>query len=133
MSYLLSSSSSFTDDSHPYFCRVSEKEQDAFNHHKSALCCAPVYAFRNFDQEVTPCTGASDYGIGAILMQYDDNGKNPVKAYASRLFNKAEENYDVTSRESLSFIWALHHFRELILGYKIHVLTPLRCRRNFQW
>ena len=33
---------------------------------------------------------------------------------------KAEQNYDVTTRESLSVILSLRHFREFILGYKIH-------------
>ena len=56
-------------------------------------------------------------------MERDDNGKFRVIAYASRLLNKVEENYDVTTRESLSVVWSSCHFRELILGYKIHVHT----------
>ena len=40
----------------------------------------------------------------------------------SRLLNKAEQNYDVTTRERLPVIWALRHFRDLILWYMIHVL-----------
>ena len=41
----------------------------------------------------------------------------------SRLLNKAEQNDDVTTRESLSVVLSLRHFRELILGYKMYVLT----------
>ena len=37
--------------------------------------------------------------------------------------NKAEQNDDVTTRESLSVVLSLRHFRELILGYKMYVLT----------
>lgn len=60
--------------------------------------------------------------MGTVLMQRNDNGKYRVLAYNSRLLNKAEQNYDVTNLESLSVIWALRHFRELILGYRINVL-----------
>ena len=82
-----------------------EKEPDAFNHLKSSLCSTPVLDFPNFEKEFTLCTEASGYGIGAILMQKDDNDKYRVKAYASRLLNKAEQNYDVTTRESLSLLF----------------------------
>ena len=41
----------------------------------------------------------------------------------NRLLIKAEQNYDVTTRGALSVVWSLRHFRELILGYKIHVHT----------
>ncbi len=68
-------------------------------------------------------TDASGFAIGAVLMQKDSLGKHSVLTYASRLLNKAEENYDVTKRESLAVIWTLRNFRELILGYKIHVHT----------
>ncbi len=68
-------------------------------------------------------TDASVFGIGAVLMQKDSLCKHRVLAYASRLLNKAEQNYEVTKRESFAVIWALRHFRELILGYKIHVYT----------
>ncbi len=56
-------------------------------------------------------------------MQKDWLDKHRVLTHGSRLLNKAEQNYDVTKRESLAVIWALRHFRELILGYKIHVHT----------
>ncbi len=56
-------------------------------------------------------------------MQKDSHGKQRVVGYASRLLNKADQKYDVTNRESLAVVWALRHFREIILGYQIHVYT----------
>ena len=112
----------------------SEKEQDAFNHLKSALCCAPVLTFPNFEKEFIRCTDASSYGIDAVLMQHDNNGKYRVIAYTSRLLTEAEQH--VTTRECVSFSWTLSNFCELILGYKIHVpdhyaITEIFKGKNF--
>ncbi|ROT81240.1 gag-pol fusion protein [Penaeus vannamei] len=38
----------------------------------------------------------------------------------------AESNYSVTDLEALAVVWALKHFREIILGYNVHVLTDHR-------
>ncbi len=69
----------------------------------------------------TGASGNTDSEIGVVLMQKDSLGKHRVLAYASRLINKAEQNYDTTNRESLALIWALCHLRKLVLGYMIHV------------
>ncbi len=56
-------------------------------------------------------------------MEADNNGKLRTIALASRILNKAELNYNVTHKEALGVVWALRHFRDLIHGYRIHVLT----------
>ncbi len=101
----------------------SEPQALAFNTLKDALCNAPVLAFPDFDKEFSLCTDASDIGIGAVLLQKDSENRQRTIAYASRLLNPAEQNYSVTDRESLAVVWALRHFRDIILGYQVHVLT----------
>ena len=101
----------------------SEQQETAFASLKQALCNAPVLAFPDFSRDFTLCTDASSTGLGAALMQKDNNGKMRAIAFASRLLNKAELNYSVTHKEALAVVWALRHFRDLILGYNIHVLT----------
>ncbi len=70
---------------------------------------------------------ASLYRLGgcaastAILPWVKSPTKNKKKKKKKK--KKAEQNYNVTNRESLAVVWALCHFRELILGYKIHVYT----------
>ncbi len=78
----------------------SEKEQNAFDLLKTALCQAAVLAFPNFEKDFILYTNASGFGIGDVFMQKDSVGRHRVLAYASRLLNKAEQNYDVTKRES---------------------------------
>ena len=101
----------------------NDEQQKAFDTLKQALTTAPILAFPNFNKEFILYTDASNIGIGAVLMQNDEQGKSRAIAYASRLLNSAERNYSVTNREALAVVWALRHFRDLILGYKIHVFT----------
>lgn len=46
--------------------------------------------------------------------------------YGSRKLNAAEKCYSVTDLEALAMVWSLKHFREIILGYEIEVLTDHR-------
>ncbi len=56
-------------------------------------------------------------------MQEDDKGKNHVIAYASRALKPAEANYSTTHLETAAVVWGLTHFKDIIVGYKITVLT----------
>ncbi len=101
----------------------NDDQQRVFDTLKQALSTAPVLAFPDFTKDFILCTDASNIGIDAVLMEKDVNGKSRAVAFASRLLNSAERNYSVTNREALAVVWALRHFRDLILGYNIHVLT----------
>ena len=57
-------------------------------------------------------------------MQKSENGnKFNVIAYHSRKLNKAEKNYGITEQECLAVIDSLKHFRYIIFGYQITILT----------
>ncbi len=49
--------------------------------------------------------------------------KNLAIAYASHTLNQAEANYSVTHQETLGIVWALKHFRDIILRYPFTVFT----------
>ncbi len=40
-------------------------------------------------------------------------------AYASRVLNATEANYSVTHLETLAVVWALKHFKHIVLGYPV--------------
>jgi hypothetical protein len=73
---------------------------------------------RPFELEVD----VSQYALGAILYQCNEQGKLQAVGYYSRTLILAEWNYDVYDWELLAVIWALAHRRHLLLGAKHQVV-----------
>ena len=64
----------------------------------------------DFDKCFKLAVDASDLGIGAVLLQEDNNGiDNPV-CYFSKKFNKHQKNYFTIEKECLTFILAIQQF-----------------------
>jgi hypothetical protein len=55
-------------------------------------------------------TDWSSLGIGAVLTQMDDDGKEFMITYASRSNNNAGAQYSSYEGECLAAIWAIAHF-----------------------
>ncbi len=61
----------------------SEACQEAFDMLKARCVEAPILAYPNFDKPFIVHTDASGIGLGAILYQADDDGRERVIAYTS--------------------------------------------------
>ena len=68
-------------------------------------------------------TDASDFGIGSVLSQADDDGHERVVAYASRTLSKAKRNYSVTCKELLPMVTFISHFPQYLLGHTFTLRT----------
>ena len=49
----------------------------------------------------------SERGLGAVLSQVQDNGKESAIAFASRSLSKSEKRYDAHKMEFLALKWAM--------------------------
>lgn len=104
------------------------KEQEhAFLALKEALVCAPILALPDLRREFQVICDASDFGVGAVLLQ---DGR--VIAYYSKKLNSAERNYSATERELLAVVYALTEWRCYVLGKQVTVTTDHQCNTYLQ-
>ena len=88
----------------------NDKCQDAFDRLKAILKSAPVLLAPDFDKCFKLAVDASDVGIGAILLQEDNNGIDHPVCYFSKKFNKHQKNYSTIEKECLALILAIQQF-----------------------
>ena len=62
-------------------------------------------------------------GLGAVLTQKDDAGREYVNAYASRSNNDAEAKYSSYEGECLAVVWGVAYFRPYLYGQRFTSVT----------
>ena len=97
--------------------------QQAFDNLRNCLMTSPVLAYPDYSKRFVLDTDASDYGIGAVLSQVNDDKSECVVAYASRYLTRQEQRYCVTRRELLAIVEFTQHFRQYLLGRKFTLRT----------
>ena len=83
------------------------KQQKSFEELKNKLVNYPILQHPNYEKEFLVITDASGIGLGAILAQKDEKGREYVVSYASRSLRGAEVNYPIIELECLAVIWAI--------------------------
>ena len=101
----------------------TEAEEDSFNKLKHRLAEAPVLAHYDGRRPVRLITDASPHGLGAVLMQVDQNGNERPVRFASRSLTKAEKNYAQVEREGLAVIFGVTRFKQYLWGRKFTLVT----------
>lgn len=96
------------------------QQQAAFDKIKELISTAPTLAIFDPAKETTISADASGYGIGAALLQKQENNELRPVAYVSRTLSKAESKYANIEREALAITWACSKLEKYITG--IHIL-----------
>lgn len=97
--------------------------EKAFENIKNYLVSAPILISPNFAKPFIVQSDASDYGLGGVLVQLDENNEEHVISYASRTLTRPERNYTVVEKECLALIFAIEKFRPYIEGTKFTCMT----------
>ena len=109
--------------------------QDAFEKLRCHLTSPPILVYPDFQRQFILDTDASNTGIGGVLSQKDEDGRERVIAYGSRLLTKPERRYCVTRRELLAVVSFTGQFRPYLVGRKFLLRTDhgsLTWLRNFK-
>ncbi len=56
--------------------------------------------------------------VGVMFSQNVTRKSDQLIVYASRLLNRAEDNYSITQRKALAMVFSLHKFKHYLLGNK---------------
>ncbi|CAM5159193.1 unnamed protein product [Eretmochelys imbricata] len=83
---------------------------------KGALIQSPVLVNPDFNKPFLVFTDASDWGLGAVLMQTDTNGERHPIVYLSEKLLPREQHCAATEKERLALVWALKNFSRMYLG-----------------
>jgi len=93
-----------------------EAEQEAFDKLKQIICEEPVLIQPDQTKPFEVEVDASNYAIGAVLMQRDDKKILHPVAYFSKTMNDVQRNYDVYNRELLGLWEMFKHWRAYLHG-----------------
>lgn len=102
--------------------RWEEAEEAAFNALVGALSENALLAHFNTTDDIMLKTDASLAGVGAILMQ-KQNDEWRIVCCHSRKLNDAERNYGITDLEALAVVDAMQKFRPYLLGRHFKLVT----------
>ncbi len=100
-------------------------QQSAFDEIKELLISAPVLAHPNPKLPFVIFTDASNYGVGAVLVQEG----HPIW-YASRTLSSAEVKYDTREKEVIAVMFGLDMFKPYYYGNRVSVMTD---HGNLRW
>ena len=84
---------------------------------------APVLKRPDEQWEFFLYTDASQQGLGAVVSQKDDQGRERVIAYGCRGLSPAEKNYNTTEQEALAVIWAVKKYHHWLVGTKFTIVS----------
>ncbi len=110
----------------------NEERQEAFEILKQKLIEAPILQSPNFNKEFILITDASGIGLGAVLSQLNNEGKEVVIAYASRTLNETEKRYSNSDRECLAIVWAIRYWHKYLIRAKFRIITDHAALKTLQ-
>ncbi|GJP40902.1 hypothetical protein CLOM_g566 [Closterium sp. NIES-68] len=119
------------------------KHQEGVEQLKRALTSAPVLILPDPERDYVIEADASNQAVGAVLMQDQGNGLQPI-AYLSKKLHGAELNYPIHDKEALAIVIAFKAWRCYLEGRRTTVYTdhcslkylktqPNLSRRQVRW
>ena len=106
---------------HRHF-RWTDECQKAFEILRDALTEAPILAFPDINKPYKVYTDASNYAIGAALVQETELGERIIQ-YLSHQLNETQQRWPIIEKEAYAIIYNVQKFRPYLLGSKFTIMT----------
>ncbi|CAH2208327.1 jg24389, partial [Pararge aegeria aegeria] len=100
----------------------NEARQAAFNKLKASLVDISCLGYYNPKDKTTVIADASPVGLGAVLIQTNDEGSRII-AYGNKTLTECERRYCQTEKEALALVWAIEHFNMFLYGKDFDLVT----------
>lgn len=102
----------------------SEEQDVAFEDLRLAIIeCTTTLGIFDPKDETFLYVDASQYALGAVLVQRDENRQERIISFASKALSSTERRYPQTQREALAIVWAPEHFHFYLLGLEFTIRT----------
>lgn len=103
-------------------CARTEEQEASFEKLKYILTDKPILKLYDPLAETEVHCDASQLGLGAILLQKDEQALMHPVAFASRQTTTEESRYHYTQLETLAVVWSLQKIRTYLIGRKFKVV-----------
>lgn len=104
----------------------TDLHKEAFDSIKRAVCESNFLGYFDTKDLCILIADASPTGLGAVLLQQDQNGNNRVISFASKALTPIEQRYFQTEREALALVWAVDKFKLYLLGKRFKLVTDCK-------
>lgn len=101
----------------------TDAAQTAFIKLKEVVSEEVILHHPNFNKPFLVRTDAANTGVGAVLLQEDDNNTERPVCFASKTLNSAQQNYSAVEKECYAIIFALEKFAEYLDGTTFSIQT----------
>ena len=97
--------------------------QQSFDSVKQLIVSNPALALFDPELHTIVTTDASDYGLGAVLMQIYADKMEKTIAFASQTLTESERKYSTGEKEALGCVWATEKWRTHLWGRHLTLRT----------
>ncbi|CAB3244910.1 unnamed protein product [Arctia plantaginis] len=97
-------------------------QAEAFAKLKDCLSKIPTLGYYDPKDRTQVFADASPVGLGAVLIQYDNNEPRII-AFGNKSLSDVEKRYCQTEKEALALVWAIEHFHIYLYGKKFELVT----------
>ena len=87
------------------------------------MSVAPVLSLYDPNAETIVSADASNFGLGTVLLQKQEDEETKPIAYVSRSLSEVEQRYTQIEKEALAFTWACERLSDYLIGIKFHIQT----------